>query len=158
MSTPRNRRRVFRKLAQAARDRNRKPPPPASPHAGPHPEAPDAVEPIVDDDALAGAATEIGPGGPSAPTEVLASVGRPRPQDSSEETEVDGALPSASSVAPDPPERLRFVCPCGAPMTATRETYDGRMRCDACGAVLLVALVFDPKQRAWRIEALRTNL
>ena len=43
-------------------------------------------------------------------------------------------------------------------MTATRETYDGRMKCDGCGSVLLVALLYDPKQRAWRIEALRTNL
>jgi hypothetical protein len=43
-------------------------------------------------------------------------------------------------------------------MTATHETYDRRMKCNGCGEVLLVALLLDPKTRAWRIEPLRTGI
>ena len=143
MTAPRYRRRVLRRVGP----RKGKAPSPKS----------EAVEPIVEDDALAQAPTQIGPSvTASAPTEQLPAMGRA--QDPREETEPADGLPSASSIAPDPPDRIRFVCPCGAPMTATRDTYDGRMKCDTCGSVLLVALIYEARKKAWAIEALRTKL
>jgi hypothetical protein len=154
MSSPRNRRRQIRKLAQAARERSKKPLPPISV---------DPVDPVVEEDALASAPTSVGdraepPADAHASTVALPSIRPTRPSDPGEETAPAEDGPSASSVAPDPPERLRFLCPCGAPMTATHETYDRRTKCNGCEEVLLVALLLDPKTKAWRIEPLRTGI
>lgn len=150
MSVPRNRRRELRRLAQAARDRSKKP------------AAREAVEPIVEDGAIAEAPTAIGsrvgpPPESHASTVELPSIRPSRPRDPGEDTESPEDNAAASAAEPEVPERLRFLCPCGQPLTATRETYDRRMKCGGCGAILLVTLLLDPQLNTWRIEALRTG-
>lgn len=58
---------------------------------------------------------------------------------------------------PEPPETLPFPCPCGAALKASRADYDKRVQCGKCGARLLLALVRDPRLKAFRIEVLRLS-
>jgi hypothetical protein len=58
---------------------------------------------------------------------------------------------------PEPPDELPFDCPCGAKLRARRADYDKRVRCGKCGVRLILALVYDPVLKAFRIEILRLS-
>ena len=62
-----------------------------------------------------------------------------------------------SSIEPAPPAQLDFDCPCGQTLTATRQTYDRRARCSACGQRLLVSLVYNPDEQRFTIIPLRVS-
>lgn len=51
--------------------------------------------------------------------------------------------PPARPAVPRAPQKVEFVCPCGARLIATPETYDKHSRCAVCQAVLLLSLVYD---------------
>ena len=90
-----------------------------------------------------------------------------------EETEV--ALPSVSAATPQaavlpslqpyedpdteptPPSRMSFLCPCGAKLTASAQTYDKHSRCGSCQTVLLLNLVYDGETRSHEIVPFRIN-
>lgn len=78
--------------------------------------------------------------------EVLAIREAP-PADSKAETA--GALDG--DLEPPAPETLHFACACGEKLTATRKTYDTRIRCGGCRATMLVSLVYDPETRTHEI-------
>ncbi len=77
------------------------------------------------------------------------------PVDPNEETEGGEDLPLASDLVPPP--LLRFSCPCGAALVANREIYDKRMTCPDCKETLLVTVLYQPRERQWRIESLRVT-
>jgi hypothetical protein len=61
------------------------------------------------------------------------------------------------AVQPEPPKRLEFICPCGARLIATTETYDKHSRCAMCQTVMLLNLVFDPEHNTHEIVPFRVN-
>jgi hypothetical protein len=56
-----------------------------------------------------------------------------------------------------PPDRLDFVCPCGAKLIAHLETYDRHSRCAECQTVLLLNLVYDPETGGHEIVPFRID-
>lgn len=84
---------------------------------------------------------------PQDETVAVAALREPQPSDSKAETAgvLDGEL------EPPAPEKLDFDCACGEKVTATRKTYDTRMRCEGCKALMLVSLVYDPETRTHEI-------
>jgi DNA-directed RNA polymerase subunit RPC12/RpoP len=82
--------------------------------------------------------------------------------DPNEETEVafgtEPALPVVPAPEPEPPPSVVFACPCGTKLTATKQTYDRRIRCPKCRAELLLNLVRDPRNGNWQIEPFRTEV
>ncbi|HXX93990.1 MAG TPA: hypothetical protein VEN81_10170 [Planctomycetota bacterium] len=101
---------------------------------------------------LAGPAPQPSP--PSTQDDTVELLALPgRPTDPNEETE--GALDG--DLEPEPPDRIRFECPCGARLVATRKSYDKRMRCGSCRTLMLISVVYDPLQKAFEIEPLRVG-
>jgi hypothetical protein len=102
---------------------------------------------------------------PSAKTAVLGNL--PRAQDETAEllaireqpgdskAESAGALDG--ELEPAPPEKLAFACPCGATLEASKKTYDTRITCGTCRALLLISLVWDPEKRRHEIEPFRVG-
>jgi DNA-directed RNA polymerase subunit RPC12/RpoP len=82
--------------------------------------------------------------------------------DPNEETEVafgtEPALPVVPAPEPESPPSVVFACPCGTKLTATKQTYDRRIRCPKCRAELLLNLIRDPRNGHWQIEPFRTEV
>lgn len=66
--------------------------------------------------------------------------------------------PGVLAIIPNPPDRVEFACPCGRRLVATRELYDRRSRCAACGTVLLLNLVYKRDLGAFEIDPFRVDL
>jgi hypothetical protein len=65
----------------------------------------------------------------------------------------DGALAGEAI----PPDRLEYVCTCGAKLIATAATYDKKSRCGTCQQVLLLNLVYDPETGKHEIVPFEVN-
>jgi hypothetical protein len=147
------RRQEIRKLARQARERSK-----------PGAEAPPVTPPPkpaipVSEDELARESTLF---------EASRVVEVPSPAPAQDDTEEELlALPSKDAdnsetevglrLEPDPPERLLFPCPCGAPMVATKKDYDQKVRCPKCQTLMLASLLADPSTGTFAIEPLRVG-
>jgi hypothetical protein len=87
-----------------------------------------------------------------------------RPQEST--VEIAGLTPKPSgngetadglTIEPEPPQRMEFLCSCGARLIASTETYDKHSRCALCHAVMLLSLVYDPERQAHEIVPFRVD-
>ncbi len=92
-------------------------------------------------------------GSASSSTVMLPSVG----QNSDPNAETEVAFSVQAELAPSPPKKLEFTCPCGTVLVATPATYDRHSRCAMCQTVLLLNLVYDAEQRSHEIVPFRIS-
>jgi hypothetical protein len=69
----------------------------------------------------------------------------------------NGETADGLAIEPEPPQKMEFVCPCGARLIATTETYDKHTRCAMCQTVMLISLVYDPEKQAHEIVPFRVD-
>ena len=53
---------------------------------------------------------------------------------------------------PEPPDEAQFRCGCGALLSITRERYDKRVQCPACGKRRLVNLAYDASSQGYTLH------
>ena len=53
---------------------------------------------------------------------------------------------------PEPPDEAQFRCDCGALLSITRERYDKRVKCPACGKRRLVSLAYDEASQGYTLH------
>ena len=53
---------------------------------------------------------------------------------------------------PEPPDEAQFRCGCGALLSITRERYDKRVKCPACGKRRLVSLAYDEASQGYTLH------
>lgn len=53
---------------------------------------------------------------------------------------------------PEPPAEAQFRCGCGALLSITRERYDKRVKCPACGKRRLITLAYDEASQGYTLH------
>ena len=56
------------------------------------------------------------------------------------------------TAVPDPPDEAQFRCGCGALLSITRDRYDKRVKCPACGKRRLVTLAYDEASQGYTLH------
>jgi hypothetical protein len=128
------------------------------------PASPPQGLPMPEGNPVNGASTEVDVQAVRAATEGTSSSPSRHQQDSTVEVEALTPQESRSGVSsgelviePEPPQKLEFVCPCGARLLATTETYDKHTRCAMCQTVMLISLVYDPEKQSHEIVPFRVD-
>jgi hypothetical protein len=158
-------RRAIRQLAREAQNRAKHPDAPLTPPNGIPVDGPGAGSSAIPtaelvEEGLENASTRLDkPGVPlsQAETAALPSIPRTRPEDPNAETEGGTAPPATSDAPQEPPLRIPFSCPCGTFLTAPKELYDKRMRCNSCGEILLLTLLYKADLQRFEIYPLRAT-
>ena len=64
--------------------------------------------------------------------------------------------PSAAThgllLEPEPPEEAHFQCACKAMLAVSRKQYEKRARCPACGARMLIFLLYDDAKKSFTLQ------
>ena len=80
------------------------------------------------------------------------------PQSRSQESTVEMmSVKEEIPAQPLPPQKMEFLCDCGATQVATSDSYDQQFRCSVCRCVLLLSLVYDGESRCYEIAPFRVN-
>jgi len=63
-----------------------------------------------------------------------------------------GKKAAARPLEPEPPEEALHKCTCGALLLVRKKDYESRVRCPACDARWMMAMLFDPVENSFSLQ------